>query len=347
MLWWGRCWRRCWGWWPLGLSCRGHLRRASGSPVLTRLPRRGGWVPAPGLPEPGWRRKYQKVGKGLAKHSYPAPTARSNFPASPQPPQAHRPGPPRPSGLGIQQASWHQQHSACCLQRRWPRKRATRKRYWAWASQGIRCQWCWAEGQASAYQTGRGHLRHCGSECLSAALRAAWRASPRPHLRGRAVAGQDSLPLLCRSRWWVGQVREKWTLAQTCVCACACVRVHVCVSVCRAPCGREGRGKGEWSCYGGQPHTSTSGRGHKYPISGVTGTKLEPPLYFWCSGAPFSAESVPLGPGGRGLGVCTQAEIQNSIWEKEQRVLESQGCFLLAVWLWMNYFTLLSLSFLA
>ena len=37
------------------------------------------------------------------------------------------------------------------------------------------------------------------------------------------------------------------------------------------------------------------------------------PLYFWCSGAPFSAESVPLGPGGRGLGVCTQAEIQNSI----------------------------------
>lgn len=42
--------------------------------------------------------------------------------------------------------------------------------------------------------------------------------------------------------------------------------------------------------------------------------RIGAPLYsFWCSGAPFSAASVPWGPGGRGLGVCTEAENQNRI----------------------------------
>ena len=163
---------------------------------------------------------------------------------------------------------------------------------------GIRRQWCWAEGQASAYQTGRGHLRHCGSGRLSAALRAAGclQSQPTPTPQG-AGCGRTGQPSSSLSVSVVGGAGEGEVNIGTNVCVrvCLCVHACVCLCVCRAPCGREGRGKGEWSCYGGQPHTSTSGRGHKYPVSGVTGTKLEPPSTSGVQGPPSLQKVFPWG----------------------------------------------------
>ena len=93
-------------------------------------------------------------------------------------------------------------------------------------------------------------------------------------------------------------------------CVCVCVELYA----------EEGGGRENDPTMQGSPKPPLQGEAHRYPISGMTGTKLEPPLILTVFRAPFSAESAPLEPGGRGLGGSMEAGNQNRyLREKEQK----------------------------
>lgn len=147
-------------------------------------------------------------------------------------------------------------------------------------------------GARGACQTGRGHLRHsagrCGSERFSRGLRL-----PGGPAHAHTSGGgwwRDSLPLLCWSWWWVGQGEREPERWDKCVCVCV------------ALCAEEDGGRENDPTMQGRPKPPLQGEGHRYPISGMTGTKLEPPLILTVLRGPLLCRKGSLGAKGKGPG---------------------------------------------
>lgn len=104
---------------------------------------------------------------------------------------------------------------------------------------------------------------------------AAWRPA-HAHLKGGGWSGWDSL--LFSLVWCLGGVGGgSETPAQKSLCVPTVWACTVCLCVWQSPCERGRKRGGRMTLQGrAAPHTSASGRGHRYPISGVTGNRIGP-----------------------------------------------------------------------